>query len=84
MSLGTRTRQMALYVVFDSYLGMMSDSPTNYIKEQECTDFIASTPTVWEETRFLKGRCGEYVVVARRSKDRWFIAGLTDWTARDI
>lgn len=84
MSQGTRCRQLALYVVLDSPLNMLCDSPTNYMREEECTDFIASIPTVWDETRILEGRMGEYVVTARRKGATWYVGGITDWTAREI
>lgn len=84
MSQGTRTRQMALYMVFDSPLNMLCDSPSNYTDEQECTDFIASVPTVWDETRVLDAKLGEYIVTARRKGDRWYIGGITNWNPRDM
>ena len=84
MSQGTRCRQLAEYVVFDAPLTMLCDSPSNYLREEECTQFIASVPTVWDETLCLDGSIGEYVVTARRSSDTWYIAGLTNWDERDI
>ncbi len=84
MSQGTRCHQLALYVVLDSPFNMLCDSPTNYMKEPECTDFIAGIPTVWDETRILDGRMGEYIITARRKGTEWYIGGITDWTARDI
>lgn len=84
MSQGTRVRQMALYMIFDSPLNMLCDSPSNYTDEQECTDFIVSVPTVWDETRVLDAKMGEYIVTARRKGNRWYIGGITDWTPRDI
>lgn len=84
MSQGTRARQMALYMVFDSPLNMLCDSPSNYTDEQECTDFIASVPTIWDETRVLDAKMGEYIVTARRKGDRWYIGGITNITPRDM
>ncbi len=84
MSQGTRCHQLALYVVLDSPLNMLCDSPTNYLKESECTEFIAAIPTVWDDTKVLAGKIGEYIVTARRSGDSWYIGGITDWNARDI
>ena len=84
MSLGTRCRQLALYLVFDSPLTMMCDSPTNYEKEQETVDFITEVPTVWDETRVLDGKLGEYIVTSRRSSDTWFVGGITNWDEREI
>lgn len=84
MSQGTRCRQLALYVVLESPLNMMCDSPTNYEREPECTQLIAGIPTVWDETVVLQGEVGEYVVVARRSGKDWYIGGITNWTSRDV
>lgn len=62
MSPGTRAHQLALYMVLYSPLNMLCDSPSNYRREQECTDFISSVPTVWDETVVLDGKMGEYIV----------------------
>ena len=84
MGQGTRAHQMAMYVVFESPLQMLSDSPSRYRENQECTDFIASVPTVWEETRALDGEIGEYIIMARRTGESWFIGALTSWTERMV
>ena len=84
MSQGTRCRQLAEYVIFDSPLNMLCDSPSNYMKETECLEFIAEIPTVWDETRGLSGKVGEYIAIARRSGDTWYVGGLTDWNAREL
>lgn len=84
MSQGTRCRQLAEYVIFDSPLNMLCDAPSNYLKEPQCTQFIASIPTVWDETKALSGTVGEYVVMARQKEDVWYIGALTNWDARDV
>lgn len=84
MSQGTRCRQLAAYVIFDSPLNMLCDAPTNYLKEEECARFIAAIPTVWDETKAIDGRVGEYILMARRKSDTWYVGGLTDWNARDV
>lgn len=84
MSQGTRCRQLAQYVVFDSPLNMLCDSPSNYVNEKECLEFIAEVPTVWDETRGLDGKVGEYIAIARRNGDTWYVGGMTDWTARTL
>lgn len=84
MSLGTRCRQLAAFVVFFSPVGTMADNITTYEKNAECAGFIASVPTVWDETVTVKASLGEYIVLARRSGDDWFVAGMTDWTARSM
>lgn len=84
MSQGTRCHQLAEYVIFTSPLNMLCDCPTHYEKEQECTDFISAVPTVWEETVPLDGKVGEYVAVARRSGNVWYVGVTSDWTNRSI
>lgn len=85
MTQGTRCAQMAMYVVFDSPLTMMADSPTAYEAEEECASFIASIPNQYEQTKILSGEIGQYIVTARKVAGKhWWIAGLTNWQARDI
>ena len=84
VSQGTRAHQVGLYMVFDSPLTMLCDSPSAYKHEQPTTDYITSIPTVWDETRVLSGKIGEYVITARRSGNDWYIGGITDWTPRDL
>lgn len=84
MSQGTRCRQLAEYVIFESPLNMLCDSPTNYEKEEECTDFIATIPTVWDNTIALNGEVGKYVSIARQKGDVWYVGSLTDWNARTL
>ena len=84
MSQGTRVHQMAMYTMYYAPLQMLADSPSKYMKEQECTDFIAQIPTTWDETVGLGGEMGEYAVIARRKGAIWYIAAMTDWQARDI
>ncbi|MCH5237466.1 MAG: glycoside hydrolase family 97 protein [Muribaculaceae bacterium] len=83
LSQGTRTHQMAHYIVHDTPFTMLADSPSNYIENQECTNFITSVPSVFDETRILDGELGEYIVTLRRDGDNWFIGGETDWNPRD-
>ena len=84
MSQGTRCHQMAMYVVFDVPLQMLSDSPTLYQREQECTDFITKVPTTFDATVPLDGKVAEYVAVARRKGEIWFVGAMTNWDAREL
>ena len=84
MSQGTRCRQLAEYIVFNSPLTMLCDSPSNYMKEPECLEFISEVPTVWDEIVPLDGKVAEYVAVAKRKGDVWYVGGMTDWNARDM
>ncbi len=82
-SQGTRCRQLAMYVIFEAPFNMLCDSPTNYEREPECTQFIAEIPTVWDQTVALDGKVGQYAVLARRAGDDWYVGGMTDWNARE-
>lgn len=84
MSLGTRCHQVAQFVVFEVPIQMLSDAPSRYMLEQECTDFITAIPTVFDETVPLAGKVGEYVAVARRKGDTWYIGALTNWDEREL
>ena len=84
MSQGTRCRQLAEYVIFESPFNMLCDSPSNYLNEDECTQFIASVPTVWDETVVLDGKVGEYLVIARRKNFHWYVGAITNWEERDL
>jgi alpha-glucosidase len=84
MSKGTRVHQLAMYVVFEVPLQMLSDNPTIYMREQECTDFITKVPTTFDETVPLDGKVAEYVAVARRKGDNWFVGVMTNWSPREL
>lgn len=84
MSQGTRTRQLAHYIISEAPLAMLSDSPTNYLAEEECVDFIASVPVVWDRTVAIDGKVGEYIIMARRKDDEWFLAAMTNWEPREL
>jgi alpha-glucosidase len=76
-SMGTRAHQLAMYVVFDSPLQMLSDYPDAY-RGQPGAGFLKVVPASWDETRVLDGRIGEYVVIARRRGNGWFVGAMTD------
>ena len=84
MGSGTRAYQMALYVCFESGVQMLADSPSRYLREDECTRFIASVPTTWDETRVLSAKAGDHYVVAKRKGSKWFIGAMTGNNAQDI
>ena len=84
MSQGTRCHQLAEYIIFDAPLTMLCDAPSNYLNEPECTRFIADVPTVWDETIALDGKIGEYVVMARRKGNLWYVGALNGWTERNL
>jgi alpha-glucosidase len=81
--LGTRCHHLALYVVLENPMPMVCDKPSAY-EGQIGFEFLVKVPTTWDETRFLQGEPGEYVVIARRKGDTWYLGGLTNWTPREL
>jgi len=69
---------MALYVVFESGIQMLADNPTLYYRNADCTEFITSVPTTWDETKALVADAGQIAVVAKRKGNTWFIGGITN------
>ena len=84
MSQGTRCHQLAMYVVFESPLQMLSDSPSNYLREPEMMEFLAPVPTEWDETKVLDGKIAQYVAVARRNGKDWYVGAMTNWSPREL
>ena len=84
MSLGTRVHQLAMYVVYEAPLQMLADTPSHYLREPEVMKFLAPVPTVWDETKVLDAKLGDYVIVARRKGREWYVGAMTDWTARSM
>jgi alpha-glucosidase len=84
MSMGTRCHQLAMYVVYESPLQMLADSPTNYLQEKECLGFLSQVPCVWDETRVLEACVADYILITRRSGSIWYLAAMTDWTPREF
>jgi len=78
MGQGTRAHAMALFVILSSPMEMLPDSPSDYYREAECTDFLANIPVEWNETRLLKGKISKYTVLARRSGEDWFVGAITN------
>jgi alpha-glucosidase len=81
---GTVARQLAMYVVYESPLQMLVDYPQAYERNRDALSFLEKVPTVWDETRFVGGEIGKYVVIARRSGEDWFLGAMTDGTQRHI
>jgi alpha-glucosidase len=84
MSSGTRCHQLAMYAIYESPLQMLSDSPSNYLREPEAMEFLGPVPSVWDETVVLDASLGEYVAVARRNGRQWYVGVMTNWTEREL
>ena len=83
MAMGTRAQQLALYVVFQTPIQMVSDSPQMYAG-QPAFQFIRDVPASWDSTHVLNGEPGEFVTIARRHGDDWYLGSITNWTARTL
>lgn len=84
MTQGTRCHQLAMFVVFDNPMEIFGGNPSQAWLEPKFTELMASIPTTWDETNIIDGKVGEYIVTARQKADNWFIAGMSNWDARDL
>jgi alpha-glucosidase len=83
MAMGTRAQQLALYVIFQTPFQMVSDSPQMYANEP-AFQFIKDVPADWDSTNALNGVPGEFVTIARRHGDEWYLGSMTNWTPRRL
>jgi alpha-glucosidase len=81
--MGTRCHMLAMYVVLENALGMVCDDPTAYI-DQPGFEFIQKVPTTWDETRVIDAKPGEWLAIARRKGNDWYIGAITNHTSRTI
>jgi len=85
MSMGTRCQQLAMYIIFESPLQMLADSPSDYDKEPECMQFLRHVPVEWQKTISLQAKIGEYILMARQALNGdWYIGAMTNWSSRDL
>jgi len=84
MSMGTRTRQVAMYVVYESPLQILCDAPTVYEKDPAIPQLISRIPTTWDETKVLQGKLGKMILIARRKGRTWYLAAMTNSEKREI
>jgi alpha-glucosidase len=80
--MGTRAHQMAMYVVYENPLPMICDYPAAYEGEEE-TEFLSRVPTTWDETRFVDGQVGDFITIARRKGNAWYVGSMTGDDARE-
>ena len=82
--MGTKVYNMAVFVLFESNLQMLMDNPCRYDKWPDCRDFLTSVPVNWDETRVLAAEAGQYIVMAKRKGQKWFIGGITNDKEREL
>ena len=81
---GTKAYHLAVFVIFESHLQMLMDNPCRYDMWPDCRDFITGVPVNWDETRVLAAEAGQYIVMAKRKGDKWFIGGITNDKQREV
>ena len=81
---GTKVYHLAAFVLFESHLQMLMDNPSRYDMWPDCRDYITSVPVNWDETRVLVAEAGQYIVMAKRRGDKWFIGGITNDKQREV
>lgn len=84
LTMGTRCHQIAMYIMHDSPFTMLADNPCIYEQEKECTQFIADIPTIFDEMKIIDGKMGEYIIIARKIGNDWYVAGQTNWNEREV
>lgn len=83
-SLGTRSHELALFVVLSAPFASLCDSPDEYRKYPDILKYLAEVPTSWDQTIPLAARVGEYAVLAKQKGNTWYIGGLNAWGERTI
>jgi alpha-glucosidase len=83
MVMGTRAHQLAMYAIYEAPFQMVSDYPHAY-EDQPAFEFIKAAPATWDETRGINGVVGEYVTIARRRGNTWFLGSMTNWSPRQL
>jgi len=79
----TRAAELSKFVIYESPLTVVCDHPDN-ILNQAGADFLKIVPTVWDDTKFIGGYPGEYVAIARRSGDQWFVGVMNNSKAKKL
>ena len=83
LMLGTRCHMLAMYVVLENYLGMLCDYPAAYEGEPGF-EFMRQVPTTWDETKVINAKIGEYITIARKKDNDWYVGTINDHSARDL
>jgi len=84
MSQGTRCHQLAMFVAYDSPIQIFSGNPSDAWPEIAYTTYLASLPTAWDDTVIPDAKVGDYLVMARRKDNDWYLVAMTDWTPRTL
>ena len=80
----TRAQQMAMFVVYYSPIQMLVDYPAAYEDAPQQFNFLKKVPTTWDETKFIDGYPGDYIILARRSGEEWYVGLMSDEEKRRV
>lgn len=81
--MGTRCHMLAMYVVLENSLSMVCDYPDAYIG-QPGFEVIQQMPTTWDETKVPAGVPDQFITVARRKKDKWFVGTINNNESKEV
>ena len=81
--LGTRANTLSQFVIYDSPYLVACDHPKNYYGKVG-EDFLKQVKSVWDDTKVLNGSVSEYIAMARRDGNRWFIGSMTNSFEREL
>ncbi len=81
---GTRCHQLSMFIIYDSPMQIFSGNPSEGMREPDFMEITGHLPTTWDETIIPDAKAGEYIVTVRQKGDNWFVAGMTNWSARDL
>ena len=73
-----------MFVIYNEPLKMLCDAPSVNECEPEITGLIFKIPTVWDDTKVIVARFGEYIVEARQTGKTWYIEGMNGEHAREV
>jgi alpha-glucosidase len=79
----TRCHMLAMYVVLENYLTSLCDHPMAY-KGQEGFEFLRKVPSGWDEIKVPHAKFNEYLTIARRKGNDWWIGSLNNNKKRDL
>ncbi len=80
----TRAQQVAMYIVYYSPWQMLPDYPGIYKKYPKQFQFVLDIPTDWDETKFVAGKPAQYIVLARRKGNTWYLGAMTNESSRKV
>ena len=81
--LGTRCHMLAMYIVLENHMAMVCDEPEAY-EGQDGFDFLTKLPTVWDETVVPGAEVAQWVSIARRKGNDWYVGTINNNTAKTV